>query len=107
MFGMFDRILAYRAGMFDVERVKKETFFNFRRNFNTFYSDVLGLKVEEGIKKKELEILNDKLIRFIINLRDNARINKDFSTADQIRDALQNLNITVKDTKEGPVWSID
>ncbi len=107
MFGMFDRILAYRAGMFDVERVKKETFFNFRRNFNTFYSDVLGLKVEEGIKKKELEILNDKLIRFIINLRDNARINKDFLTADQIRDALQNLNITVKDTKEGPVWLID
>ena len=38
----------------------------------------------------------------ILAMRKEVREKKDFSTSDQIRDALQNLKITVKDTKEGP-----
>jgi cysteinyl-tRNA synthetase len=43
----------------------------------------------------------------ILALRKDVREKKDFATSDKIRDALQNLKISVKDTKEGTVWSAE
>ena len=43
----------------------------------------------------------------ILTLRKNAKDNKDWATADKIRDELAKLNISVKDTKDGADWSID
>jgi len=40
-------------------------------------------------------------------MRKNARENKDWTTSDQIRDTLKELNITVKDGKEETTWSIN
>ena len=43
----------------------------------------------------------------VLAIRKDVREKKDFSTSDKIRNTLQDLKISVKDTKEGPVWSID
>jgi cysteinyl-tRNA synthetase len=44
------------------------------------------------------------LMNLMIELRAQARSNKDFATADRIRDGLQALNLTIEDRKEGTVW---
>ena len=69
---------------------------------------VLGIDLaeEEGVFEditKSTEILQG-LVEILIELRENARKSKDYSTADSIRDKLANLGIEVSDTKDGPIW---
>ncbi len=40
----------------------------------------------------------------LISTREHARAQKDFATADSIRDQLQAQNLTVLDTPHGPIW---
>lgn len=46
----------------------------------------------------------DKPTQNLITEREEARKNKDYAKSDQIRDKLASLNITVKDTPDGPIW---
>jgi cysteinyl-tRNA synthetase len=41
----------------------------------------------------------------VLNLRSQAREQKDWSTSDKIRDGLAAAGIVVKDGKEGTTWS--
>jgi cysteinyl-tRNA synthetase len=47
----------------------------------------------------------DGLIKLAVEQREAARLRKDFATADQIRDQIAALGITVEDTSNGPRWS--
>ena len=62
--------------------------------------DVLGLFVRE--KNNSL----DKEVEALIKERNEARKNKDWATADAIRDKLKEMNIVLKDTPDGVKWSI-
>ncbi len=71
--------------------------------FDLFFFDILGMKSEkEGDQHKVV----DGLMELILAIRQKSRTNKDWGTSDQIRDALQELHITVKDGKEGSTWYI-
>ncbi len=50
--------------------------------------------------------LTDKLMQLLIKMRANARNNKDFATADLIRDALSEADVILEDRKDGTTWSI-
>jgi cysteinyl-tRNA synthetase len=67
---------------------------------NEFVFDILGLKEEVS----QTDDIN-KLMDFIIQLRLEARLNKDYATSDKIRNGLQDLGIQLKDSKEGSTWS--
>jgi cysteinyl-tRNA synthetase len=47
----------------------------------------------------------DGLIKLALEQREAARLRKDFVAADQIRDQIASLGITVEDTSSGPRWS--
>jgi len=47
----------------------------------------------------------DGLIKLALEQREAARARKDFTAADQIRDQIAALGITVEDTSNGPRWS--
>jgi len=77
---------------------------NFTKTMNAFVFDVLGLKDEKAIGNN-----NDKLegvVQILINMRMEARANKDFAMSDQIRDQLIALGIQLKDGKEGTTFSV-
>lgn len=42
----------------------------------------------------------------IIDIRKEARDNKEWSTSDKIRDRLKAAGVVIKDTKEGVEWRI-
>lgn len=66
--------------------------------------DVLGLRSEEQSAGN-----NDKLdgvLQLLINMRMEARANKDFALSDKIRDELLALGIQLKDGKEGTTYSV-
>jgi cysteinyl-tRNA synthetase len=45
------------------------------------------------------------LMQLVLDLRKNAKNAKDFATADKIRDELNRIGISVKDTKDGATWN--
>ena len=60
--------------------------------------EVLGVKA-----KKEADFL-DSDIEALIEERNNARKNKDFKRADEIRDMLKDAGIILEDTRGGVKW---
>lgn len=72
--------------------------------FNTYLFDLLGLQDEQ---QKDNSQLIDYLMDTLLRMRHDAKKNKDYATADRIRNELAKLNIQVKDTKEGSVWKYE
>jgi len=71
---------------------------------SNFVFDVLGIE-----SNTTSESNTDKLpsvVDLLIQLRNNARSNKDFATSDKIRDELAALGIQLKDGKEGTTFSV-
>lgn len=56
-----------------------------------------------GILNKEDELLDEEIVE-LIDRRTEARKNKDFKLADQIRDSLKEKGIILEDTKDGVKW---
>jgi cysteinyl-tRNA synthetase len=74
------------------------------KEIKAFVFDVLGLQLpEKQTSSNEAEI--EGMMGLILNLRQKARENKDWSTSDEIRDKLAELGITLKDSKDGATWS--
>ena len=73
--------------------------------FDTFAINILGLEKEAGNSKND-DLVNN-LMGLIIEMRKNAKQNKDFTTSDKIRDELTKFNIAIKDTKDGAVWNYE
>lgn len=71
---------------------------------NSFVFDVLGLENKKG-SEADSEKLSG-VLELLIQLRKEARENKDFTTSDNIRDQLASLGIQLKDSKEGTSFSI-
>jgi cysteinyl-tRNA synthetase len=47
---------------------------------------------------------SDQEIEEMLEQRDRARADKDFATADNIRDHLASANVVIEDTANGVVW---
>ena len=45
-------------------------------------------------------------VELLIKLRKDAKANKDWGTADKIRDELNAIGIEIKDTKDGVEWNL-
>ncbi|MFD1769719.1 cysteine--tRNA ligase [Sphingobacterium suaedae] len=68
----------------------------------TFVFDILGLK--DDILGSDIDNM-DQLMQIIINIRNEAKKNKDFTTSDRIREELQSVGIQLKDSKDGTLWN--
>lgn len=62
------------------------------------FTSILGLLYSE--KEDNL----DEKVKNLIEEREIARKNKDFKRADEIRDILKEMNIELKDTRNGVIW---
>ena len=86
------------------ETITAEDLATFTTAIEAFVYDVLGLENE-----KIADSSNDKLegtIQLLIEMRKQARENKNFALSDQIRDQLLALGIQLKDGKEGTTFSL-
>lgn len=83
------------------EQINLDDFENFKEKFNIFIKDILGIKTVSSDKSIEKA---DRIIELLLNLRKEARENKDWATSDKIRDQLLEIGIQVKDGKQGATW---
>ncbi len=71
---------------------------------NAFVFDVLGLKNEKGAEGGGEKL--EGVVNMLIEMRKEARANKNFALSDEIRNRLTTLGIELKDTKEGTTFSV-
>lgn len=84
--------------------LNQEAIDSLRSLFNDYFIRILGIQPE--VKQATASgRLTEQLMTLILDIRAQAKANKDFGTSDKIRDALGQANIQIKDTKEGTVWS--
>ena len=69
-------------------------------------SAILGLFQQPPAAAAGNDALVDDLMQLLIQLRASARGKKDFETADQIRNGLTDLGITLEDRKDGTGWKL-
>ena len=81
----------------DIEKLKKL--------FQNFVVEVLGLQAEQE-SSKQTEVMKG-LVDLVLEIRNKAKLNKDFTTSDEIRNRLTQTGVQVKDSKEGTSWSIN
>ena len=72
--------------------------------FKAFIEDVLGLKSENDAGSGNEAY--KKAIDLLLNMRLEAKLNKDWATSDKIRNELTALGFEIKDTKDGFEWKI-
>lgn len=101
---LFDGIKKINSTLAGTEQISSEDLKDLTELYTTMTFDILGLLKEE--KTKQDSKMND-VMELLLNMRMEAKANKDFATSDKIRDELSKLGITVKDKKDGFEWEIN
>ncbi|HZH93392.1 MAG TPA: DALR domain-containing protein, partial [Tissierellaceae bacterium] len=93
------------AALFDLVKYTNSNFSeeSSRKVVQYGYDTLMKLAMVLGILTKKDEILDDE-IQKLIEDRNEARKNKDFAKADQIRDGLLDQGIVLEDTRDGVKW---
>ena len=102
---LFDAVRIINSVKDGKEKINQNDLDDLKTIYNSFVFDVLGLKADESNSASESELTAD-LIDMILNLRLEAKKNKDFATSDKIRDELTQKGVKIKDTKDGFEWEI-
>jgi cysteinyl-tRNA synthetase len=68
--------------------------------------DVLGIIPDQAESSANAE-REEGLIRLLVDLRAQARANKDWATSDQIRDQLKALGVVLEDRPDGTIWKLE
>ncbi|MEO7174416.1 MAG: cysteine--tRNA ligase, partial [Saprospiraceae bacterium] len=102
-FELAPRINGIKGGQIAATEVSNESLDLLKSTMKSFIFDIFGLKYESTQASNTEKM--DGLMELILDLRQSARTNKDWSTSDKIRDKLAALEVQVKDSKEGSSWT--
>ncbi len=75
-----------------------------KKIYDDFVFDVLGLRLEASNGRMDKAF--SQVMDLVIEMRNKAKVGKDFKLSDEIRDKLIAAGIQLKDSKEGTTWKI-
>jgi cysteinyl-tRNA synthetase len=102
---LFDGIKTINSAAAGKESMTENNLEKCRQFYHLAVRDILGL-VTEGKDPGDQE-LTGELIKLLLQMRIDARKNKDFDMADRIRDEMARLGVEVMDTKDGFEWKLN
>jgi cysteinyl-tRNA synthetase len=102
IFELVTLINGLKDGHLSKALVMDSTFIRLRSELSTFLNGIFGLDSE---KDSSDDGVVDGLMELIISMRQEARSRKDWAMSDHIRDVLKDLNLQIKDGKDGTTWS--
>ena len=100
---LFDGVRIINSVKDGTEQLSIGDLADLKQLFQTFITDILGLKSN---KEKAENDLTNEVMDILLQLRSKAKENKDWDSADLIRDELNKLNIQIKDGKDGSSWQL-
>jgi len=104
---LFDAVKFINAVVNEKSSINKEDLENLKQSLNVFFYDVLGLKKPETKNQTKNQSTLEGTLSLLLELRNKARLTKDFETSDLIREELLKLNIQINDTAEGSSFKIN
>ncbi|MFZ7114335.1 MAG: cysteine--tRNA ligase [Bacteroidota bacterium] len=103
MFELVPVINSIKEGIIGLNAIAGKTIELLQAKFKSYLEDVFGLKVESVTSDGKLP----GVIQLLIDIRKEAKAKKDFATSDKIRNQLLELNIQLKDEKNGEIsWTV-
>ncbi len=88
-----------------LETISAEDLEELKSFYRLFLFDLLGLVDERASDSSSYDAFAGA-IDLLLDIRSQAKANKDWATSDQIRDKLTELGFVIKDTKDGAEWQI-
>jgi cysteinyl-tRNA synthetase len=88
------------------ERPGRESLLEAERAFAELGEGVLGLFPARVLENQLGGTLLEGLVSLLLELREEARKNRNFALSDRIRQRLTELGVVVEDTREGPKWKV-
>ncbi|HBN04226.1 MAG TPA: cysteine--tRNA ligase, partial [Bacteroidales bacterium] len=86
------------------EKINLEGLEDLKALFNNYLVDILGIKDEQT---SNMMPTIEGLVKMILDVRQEARLKKDWAKSDQLRDKLAEIGVKIKDSKDGVSWSLD
>jgi cysteinyl-tRNA synthetase len=102
---LFDGVKIINSIKAGTEKISASDLKELKSFYNTVVFEILGLKEEQSANSGDNEVLAGT-VELLITLRKEAKTNKDWGTADKIRNELDAIGIELKDTKDGVDWSL-
>ncbi len=102
---LFDGIKTINSAAAGKESMTENDLEKCRQFYQMAVRDILGLVPEK--RDSGDQELTDELIKLLLQMRIDARKNKDFDMADRIRDEMARLGVEVMDTKDGFEWKLN
>jgi cysteinyl-tRNA synthetase len=99
---LFEGVKYINSANDGIEKLNSADIENLKSIFKTFVFDILGLMDESSDLSDEK--LTGGLVDMVLNMRQEAKIRKDWAASDRIREDLNKLGITIKDRKDGVDW---
>lgn len=99
---LFEGVKFINSVQAEKETISEQDLQNLKDLMNDYVFDILGLKPTD--KSDSQDELTEELMSLFITMRKEAKDNKNYGLADEIRNKLSSLNITLKDSKEGTAW---
>ena len=101
---LFDAVKAINSAIAGTISLTESDAHELSRLMHIFVEDILGLK-SENISSENSAII-DQLMNMILDIRQTAKNNKDWTTSDQLRDRLNEIGVEIKDGKDGVSWNL-
>ncbi len=105
LFELVPIVNSYRDNKPGFRDVTQETLDALKKCFQDVLINIMGLNDELSTEGDGHGEALDGVMKLVIDLRQTARANKDWATADKIRDDLAAHNLVIKDGKEGTTWN--
>ena len=105
LFELCPTINKMSEGQLNPDDAGNESISKVKNGFEALLFRIFGLKDESAGSDDHMDQL-DGLMKLVIDIRQQARANKDWPTSDKIRDTLAEIHIELKDGKEGTTWSL-
>lgn len=99
LFDMVSKINLLASGQL---KISESELSELKQLYSTYVFDILGLKKESEDESGKLK----ELMSIIIELRNEAKVSKNYAMSDNIRNRLSEIGIELKDGKEGTSFSV-
>lgn len=107
LFELVPKINSLDSGLIPMDAIQPETVNKCKQIFSDFLFEIFGLQDETvGDKGNGETGVVEGVMDLLLDIRLQARANKDWATSDQIRDRLAAIGVQVKDSKEGSSWTV-
>ena len=87
-------------------KLSKEDIAKLRHLFDIFFINLLGINIGNDNDNGNSSKAYEGAVDLLMEIRKNAKSQKDWATSDLIRDKLSTLGFDIKDTKNGVEWSV-